>query len=89
MASPQDLEVRVVPRAARSEIAGMRGGALVIRLAAAPVDGAANAQLIDVLARALHVPKRDIAIVSGEHSRHKRVRIAGMDAAAAIAKLRV
>ena len=65
----------------------MRDGSLLIRLAAAPVDGAANAELIGVLARALHIPKRDVTIVSGERSRNKRVRIAGMDAAAAIAKL--
>jgi uncharacterized protein (TIGR00251 family) len=84
-----DLEIRVVPRAGRSEIAGMRDGRLLIRLAAAPVEGAANAELIDVLARALHVPKRDITIVSGEHSRTKRVRIARLDGASAIAKLAV
>ena len=67
----------------------MRDGALLVRLAAAPVDGAANEELIETLARALHVPKRDITIASGERSRNKRVRVAGMDAAAAIAKLTV
>ena len=67
----------------------MRDGALLVRLAAAPVDGAANAELIEILARALHVPKRDVSIVSGDRSRHKRVRIAGMDAATVTAKLTV
>jgi uncharacterized protein (TIGR00251 family) len=72
------LDVRVVPRAAKSGIGGMRGGAVLVRLNAAPVDGAANAELIDVLADALGVPKRAVSIVSGERSRHKRVRIDGM-----------
>jgi uncharacterized protein (TIGR00251 family) len=69
--------VRVVPRAGRSGIDGMRGGSLLIRLSSAPADGAANAELIEILARALHVPKRDITIVSGERSRQKRIRVTG------------
>lgn len=81
------IDVRVVPRAGRSGFAGLRDGALLIRLAAAPVDGAANTELIAVLAQALHLPKRDITIVGGERSRSKRVRIAGMDAAQALAAL--
>lgn len=65
----------------------MRDGSLLIRLAAAPVDGAANTELIDLLARALRLPKRDITIVSGERSRTKRVRVAGMDTADVLARL--
>lgn len=65
----------------------MRDGALLVRLAAAPVDGAANAELIDLIARALHVPKRDITIVSGERSRKKRLRIAGMNAEDVVGRL--
>jgi hypothetical protein len=79
--------VRVIPRAGRSAFAGVRDGALVVRLAAAPVDGAANDELIDLLARTLHIPKRDVTIVSGERSRSKRVRIAGLNAAAVLAAL--
>jgi len=60
---------------------------LHIRLAAAPVDGAANDALIAFLAEALDIPKRDIAIVSGERSRAKRVRVAGMDGAAVLDRL--
>ncbi len=81
------IDVRVIPRAGRSGFSGLRDGALVVRLAAAPVDGAANDELITLLARALHVPKRDIPIVSGERSRSKRVRVAGMTAALALAAL--
>ncbi len=72
------IDVRVVPRAGRSGVAGLRDGALLVRLAAAPVDGAANAELVAVLATALHLPKRDIQIVSGERSRSKRVRVDGL-----------
>jgi uncharacterized protein (TIGR00251 family) len=81
------VDVRVIPRGGRSTIAGLRDGAVLVRLAAAPVDGAANAELIDLLARTLKVPRRDITIVGGEKSRSKRVRIAGLDRDTAIAKL--
>ena len=79
--------MRVIPRAGRSAITGVRDGAILVRLAAAPVDGAANAELIDVIARALDIPKRDVSIVSGERSRQKRIRVAGIDRAAAYARL--
>jgi len=81
--------VRVVPRAGRSGIAGVRDGALLVRLAAAPVDGAANAELIEVLAKALDLPKRSIQIVSGDRSRSKRVRVAGMDAQSVLSALKL
>jgi uncharacterized protein (TIGR00251 family) len=81
------VDVRVIPRAGRSEIAGLRDGAVLVRLAAAPVDGAANAELIELLSRTLRIPKRDITIVSGDRSRSKRVRIAGLDRQTAIARL--
>jgi uncharacterized protein (TIGR00251 family) len=82
-----DLEIRVIPRAGRSGFAGLREGALLVRLAAAPVDGAANDELIALLAKALKIPKRDITIVSGERSRSKRIRIAGVDREQALAAL--
>jgi len=56
---------------------GLRGDAVLIRLAAPPVEGAANEALIAFLSEALGVPRRSIAIVSGEKSRDKRVRIEG------------
>ncbi len=73
-----DFNVRVIPRAGRSAIAGLRGEALLVRLNAAPVDGAANAELIGLLASVLDVPKRAVAIVGGERSRAKRVRVDGV-----------
>ena len=72
------LSVRVVPRARKTEIDGVRGEALLVRLAAPPVDGAANAALVDVLADALGVPRSAIEILSGDRGRHKRVAIAGV-----------
>jgi len=56
----------------------MRGDALLVRLNAPPVDGAANAELIEVLADALEIPKRAVSIVAGERSRQKRVRLDGV-----------
>jgi len=76
--SDASLDVRVIPRAKRTELAGERDGALVVRLAAPPVEGAANSALIDFLASVLDVPRGRIRVVSGEHSRRKRVTIAGM-----------
>ena len=77
----------MIPRAGRSGFGGLRDGALLVRLAAAPVDGAANDELVALIAKALRVPKRDITIVAGERSRSKRIRIAGIDREQALAKL--
>jgi hypothetical protein len=76
------FDVRVQPRASRSEIAGEYGEALKVRLAAPPVDGAANDALVDLLAKELRVPKRDIRIVSGSSSRNKTIEISGSDISA-------
>jgi len=70
----------VIPRAGRTACAGTRDGALLIRVAAPPVEGAANDAVIAFFAAALHVPKRNIQIVSGERNRRKRVVIAGVTA---------
>ena len=81
------VDVRVIPRAAKSGVAGTRGGALLVRLTAPPVEGAANAELIEVIARALDVPRRSVTIVGGDRSRQKRVRVEGIDAATATERL--
>jgi uncharacterized protein (TIGR00251 family) len=75
------FEIVVVPRASRSKIVGVHGAALKVTLAAPPVDGEANEALCAVLAKALHVPKRDVRVAHGEHSKHKRVTVVGVDAA--------
>ncbi|HEX2640198.1 MAG TPA: DUF167 domain-containing protein [Pyrinomonadaceae bacterium] len=74
------LTVRVIPRASRSEIVGEYGDALKIKLASPPVDGAANEELIKLLAKAFAVPKISVEIISGHTSKTKTVRIAGASA---------
>ncbi|MEP6787678.1 MAG: DUF167 domain-containing protein [Acidobacteriota bacterium] len=67
--------VRVVPRSSKSEIVGFHDGALKVRLTAPPVDGAANAELIKLLAKRFGVSRSNIEIVSGETSKTKRIKI--------------
>ena len=74
------MNVRVIPRARKTEISGERDGALVVRVAAPPVEGAANDALIAFFSDALRVPRRAIQIVSGERGRQKRISIAGVTA---------
>ena len=71
------FSVRVVPRASKSEIVGEIDGALKVRLCSPPVDGAANAELIKMLAREFGVSRGRVEIVSGQTSRTKRIRITG------------
>jgi uncharacterized protein len=83
------IDIKVIPRAGRTALAGTRDGALrlrsgqavLVRLAAAPVEGAANDELIAFLSRLLDLPRRQIVLVSGEKSRLKRVKIVGLSAA--------
>ena len=81
------LSVHVRPGAARSEVVGLHGAALAVRVAARPVVGAANRALIDTLAAALGVRPGALAIAAGEHGREKRVRVVGLTAAGARARL--
>ena len=69
--------VRVVPRASASGVVGEHDGALRVRVAAPPVEGAANEELIRTLARALNVPSRAVEITSGHASKLKQVRVRG------------
>lgn len=70
------LRIRVIPRASKTEWAGRRGEAWVVRLQAPPVEGAANEALLRFLAKELGVRRGDLVIVSGEHARDKVVRVA-------------
>jgi uncharacterized protein (TIGR00251 family) len=79
--------VRVTPRAGRTAIAGVRDDLLLVRLAAAPVDGAANDALVELLAGVFDVPKRDVSVLSGRTGRLKRVALSGLTAADAAARL--
>ena len=72
------LRVRVQPRASKDEIAGVREGALKIRLRAPAVENRANGALIEFLSELLKTPKAAVRIQSGEHARTKRVEIRGV-----------
>jgi uncharacterized protein len=82
------FSVKVVPRASRSEVAGVQGEMLRVRLTAPPVEGAANRALVDLLAAVLKVPERDIEIVAGHAGRHKVVRVVGLSPHELEARLR-
>ena len=69
------LTLHVQPGAKRTEVAGRHGDALKIRLAASPVDGKANRELLRFLADVFGVPLRNVTLVRGDLSRHKVVRI--------------
>ena len=82
-----EISVRVIPRARRTELAGARHDAILIRLSAPPVDGAANEALIAFLSSLLDCPQRAITFISGQTGRSKRIRIDGVSEAAARAAL--
>lgn len=70
------LKVKVIPKSQRTEIVGiMSDGSLKVKVAAVPEKGKANAELCTFLARSLHVPQRNVAVIAGETSQHKVVRI--------------
>lgn len=73
------FNVRVQPLASRSEIVGLHGDALKVRLAAPPVDGAANEALIELLADALGIARTAVRIISGATSRGKVVEVDGVN----------
>lgn len=74
------IKIRVIPRAGRTAVAGFRGDALLCRLAAAPVDGAANDALVALLSQALGVSRGAVRIQSGARARTKVVEIEGLSA---------
>jgi uncharacterized protein (TIGR00251 family) len=81
------LTLHIQPGAKTSEIVGLHGEALKIRLAAPPVDGKANAALLEFLAKKVGIARTALELVSGQTSRSKRVRIAGLSAEEARARL--
>jgi hypothetical protein len=73
------LRLRIQPRAARTELVGLHGDTIRIRLGAPPVDGAANDELVSFLARVLGVPRRAVEITAGHTGRQKTVTVSGVD----------
>ncbi len=82
------VEVRVIPRASKSALAGERNGAVLVRLAAPPVDGQANDALVAFLAGVLDLPIRALSIVRGDKARHKQVLVTGLRPDDVLARLR-
>lgn len=76
------LTVRLTPRGGRDSVDGVRDGVLQVRVAAPPVDGAANEALVRLLAAELDVPRRTVRLVSGATGRRKVVAVEAGDAAA-------
>lgn len=72
------LFLKVQPRSSTNQLVGDHGGALKLKLTAPPVDGAANKCCCDFLAKQLRVPVRDVEIIAGSTSRHKRVLVKGL-----------
>ena len=72
------LDVRVQPRASRSELAGLHGERLRIRLQAPPVDGKANAALVEFVAGLFAIPRARVTIEHGLTGRDKRLRLQGV-----------
>jgi len=82
-----EIDLWVQPRASRTAVVGLQGDAIKVRVAAPPVDGKANAELVRFLAKRLGVPRSAVDVVRGETGRRKTVRIAGLTAAEARTRL--
>lgn len=78
-----ELDIHVIPRSQHTRLDGERNGALLVRLAAPPVDDAANDVLVAFLSQLFHRPRRAFRITSGARHRRKRIAIAGVSAAEA------
>ncbi len=76
------IEVYVQPRASKTELAGMHGGVVKIRVAAPAVENAANRALVEFLAERIGVSKRRVRVVAGATGRRKIIEIDGTDAGA-------
>ena len=83
------LAVRVIPNAQRTQVTGMRGDEIVLRVSAPAIDGKANAAALRYLAERLRVPASVVRLISGEKSRHKKFEILGFedDSATAVSLL--
>jgi uncharacterized protein (TIGR00251 family) len=72
------IELRIVPRASRTAVDGVRAGRLLVRVTAPPVDGAANDAVVTLLASALDMPRSAVRIVAGQTHRNKTVEVTGL-----------
>lgn len=83
-----EVNVRVIPRSSKNKVAAEPDGSLKIWVTAPPVDGEANAAVLEILAKSLHLKRGAVSILSGESSRNKRIRVEGLTLEALLEKLR-
>ena len=81
------LAIKLQPRASKNEILDALGGELRIKVTAPPVDAAANEALVRLLAEVLDCPRSKVELIRGHTSRHKTIKLHGLDAAVVAAKL--
>lgn len=81
------ISIHAVPRASKTEVCGMQGNALKLRLQAPPVDGKANKAISKYLAELLDIPARNVSIVVGDTGREKIFQVVGISADAARTKI--
>lgn len=74
------LSVKVTPKSSKNQVVGPEGDSLKIKIAAQPVDGEANSELIEFVAKWLKISKSNIQLISGQTNRYKRLYIAGLKA---------
>ena len=72
------LKIKVEPRSSKSGIVGPYGDALKVKLTSPPVEGKANKELIEILAKGFSIAKKDVEIISGQSSKNKVVRLNGV-----------
>jgi|EndMetStandDraft_8_1072994.scaffolds.fasta_scaffold1587031_1 uncharacterized protein len=83
------IQIKVIPRAPQTMVDGMRGGALLVKLTAPPVEGQANESLLRFIAQVCDVPRRAVSLMNGEKSRNKVIRVNHMTRAEATLRFRV
>jgi len=81
------LSVKVQPRASRNDVGGLHGSELKVAVTAPPVDSAANQAVVELIAEILGLPRRAVTLVRGQTSRHKILRLDGLTAEEAAAKI--
>ena len=82
------IQINVIPLAPQTMIEGMRGGALLVKLGAPPVEGQANESLLRFIAHICDVPRRQVALISGEKTRTKVIRVLHLTRAQATLRVR-
>jgi uncharacterized protein (TIGR00251 family) len=73
-----DFEAKIIPKSSRNEIITLDGGIIKIKVTAPPVDGMANRAVIELISKELKIPRKDIAIISGDKSKNKKIRVHGV-----------